>query len=108
MLARLAHFTARHRRAVIVAWQLLTPFGAFAAAKVSKRWYQSFSVPGKSGYETSQRTLQTFGVGDPFYKRDAYTTCKYLLKPYSQYFPENLQGGFDPGSLASAIPTRCA
>ena len=46
----------------------------------------------------------TFGLGDPFYKRDAYTTCKYLSKPYSQYFPENLQGGFNPGSLANAIP----
>src|SRR5262249_11421998 len=48
--------------------------------------------------------LQTFGVGDPFYKRDAYTTCKYLSKPYSQYFPENLQGGFNPGGLTNAVP----
>jgi len=63
LLARLAHFVARNRWPVIVIWLVLTVFGAFAAAKVSKRWYQSFSIPGKSGYETSQRTLKTFGVG---------------------------------------------
>ena len=63
MLARLAHFVTRHRWPVIAVWIVLTIFGGFAAAKVSKRWYQSFSVPGKSGYETSQRTLKAFGVG---------------------------------------------
>jgi putative drug exporter of the RND superfamily len=63
LLARLAHFVARNRWPVIVIWLVLTVFGAFAAAKVSKRWYQSFSIPGKSGYETSQRTLKAFGVG---------------------------------------------
>ena len=63
MLARLAHFITRHRWAVIGVWIVLTIFGGFAAAKVSKRWYQGFSVPGKSGYETSQRTLKAFGVG---------------------------------------------
>jgi len=63
MLARLAHFVARHRFAVIGAWVVLTIFGGFAAGKVSKRWYQSFSIPGKSAYEASQRTLREFGVG---------------------------------------------
>src|SRR2546429_4898156 len=62
-LGKLAHLTARHRRKVIVAWLVLTLFGAFAASQVSKRWYQSFSIPGKSAYEASQRTLKTFGVG---------------------------------------------
>jgi RND superfamily putative drug exporter len=63
LLARLAHFTARRRWYVIALWFALTVFGAYAAGQVSKRWYQSFSIPGKSAYETSQRTLQTFGVG---------------------------------------------
>jgi len=63
LLARLAHFVARHRRAVIVAWLLLTLVGAFSAKEVSKRWYQSFSIPGKSAYEANQRMLKTFGVG---------------------------------------------
>jgi putative drug exporter of the RND superfamily len=63
MLARLAHVVARHRWKVIGAWIVLTLFGAFAAGQVSKRWYQSFSIPGKSAYEANQRTLKTFGTG---------------------------------------------
>src|SRR6478672_8868750 len=57
MLARLAHVVARNR------WIVLTLFGAFAAGQVSKRWYQSFSIPGKSAYEANQRTLKAFGTG---------------------------------------------
>ena len=45
MLARLAHVVARHR------W------------KIIGGWFQSFSIPGRSAYETSQRTLHAFGVG---------------------------------------------
>ena len=63
MLARLAHSVARHRRAIIVVWVVLTLFGGFAAGQVSKRWYQSFSIPGKSAYEANQRTLKAFGSG---------------------------------------------
>jgi RND superfamily putative drug exporter len=63
LLARLAHVVARHRWPIIAAWVVLTLFGGFAAGKVSKRWYQSFSIPGKSAYEANQRTLQKFGVG---------------------------------------------
>jgi RND superfamily putative drug exporter len=62
-LAALGHFVARHRWAVIAIWVVLTLFGGFAAGKLSKRWYQSFSIPGKSAYEASQRTLKAFGVG---------------------------------------------
>src|SRR5690349_20802709 len=63
MLARLAHLTARHRWPVIGVWLALTLFGAFAAQKVSARWYQSFSVPGQSAYDASQQMLQVFGAG---------------------------------------------
>src|SRR4051812_42960709 len=63
MLARLAHLTVRRRRLVIGVWLVLTVFGAFAAGKVSTRWYQSLAIPGKPAYEASQRTLETFGVG---------------------------------------------
>ncbi len=63
MLARLAHFTTRRRWYLIAFWAALTLFGAYAAGQVSKRWYQSFSIPGKSAYEAGQRTLETFGVG---------------------------------------------
>jgi RND superfamily putative drug exporter len=63
LLARLAHFVARRRWYVIGVWVALTLFGGFAAGQVSKRWYQSFSIPGKSAYEADQRTLKAFGTG---------------------------------------------
>ncbi|MBV8479681.1 MAG: MMPL family transporter [Actinobacteria bacterium] len=63
MLARLAHVIVRRRRLVIGVWVALTLFGAFSAGQVSKRWYQSFSIPGYSAYEANQRTLERFGNG---------------------------------------------
>ena len=62
MLTRLAHLIARRRWWVIGVWIALTLFGGFAAGQVSKRWYQSFSIPGKSAYEANQRTLSDFGA----------------------------------------------
>jgi len=62
-LARLGHFTARRRWWVIGVWIGLTLLGGVAAGKLSSRWYQSFSIPGKPAYEASQRTLKAFGVG---------------------------------------------
>src|SRR5437016_4750509 len=64
MLAALAHWIAHHRRRVIAVWVLLTLFGGFSAGQVSKRWFQSFSIPGYSAYEANQRTLKTFGTGE--------------------------------------------
>jgi RND superfamily putative drug exporter len=53
------------RRAVVVAvWVVLTIFGGVAAAKVSSRWFESFSIPGYSAYETNQKVLKTFGSGE--------------------------------------------
>jgi RND superfamily putative drug exporter len=63
VLARLAHVIVRRRRWVIGAWIALTLFGAFSASQVSKRWYQSFSIPGYSAYEANRRTLERFGTG---------------------------------------------
>ncbi|HEX5245926.1 MAG TPA: MMPL family transporter [Gaiellaceae bacterium] len=63
MLARLAHVIVRRRRLVIGAWIVLSLFGAFSASQVSKRWFQSFSIPRYSAYEANQRTLQRFGTG---------------------------------------------
>jgi putative drug exporter of the RND superfamily len=63
VLGRLAHSVVRHRWPVIAVWIVLTFVGGFAAGKLSKRWYQSFSIPGKPAYEASQRTLHAFGVG---------------------------------------------
>jgi putative drug exporter of the RND superfamily len=63
LLARLARFTTRRRRWVIAAWIVLTVIGGISAGKLSSRWFQSFSIPGKSAYEASQRTLHAFDVG---------------------------------------------
>jgi RND superfamily putative drug exporter len=63
MLAGLGHIVARHRWKVIGVWVVLTLFGVVAGGLVSKRWYQSFSIPGYSAYETNQRTLKEFGTG---------------------------------------------
>src|SRR5262249_34252033 len=62
-LGRLALFMARHRWPVIAVWIVLTLIGGVAAGKLSSRWYQSFSIPGKSAYAASPRTLKAFGVG---------------------------------------------
>src|SRR5215471_20089365 len=62
-LGRLAIFISRHRWPVIAVWIVLTVIGGVAAGKLSSRWYQSFSIPGKSAYEASQRTFDAFGVG---------------------------------------------
>jgi RND superfamily putative drug exporter len=64
MLARLAHLVHRRRRRFIVFWVLLTAFGVFATMRVSSRWFESFSIPGYSAYETNQKTLRTFGTGE--------------------------------------------
>src|SRR5258706_4910159 len=63
LLARLTHVIVRRRRVVIAVWVVLTLFGAFSASQVSKRWFESFSIPGYSSYEANQRTLHAFGTG---------------------------------------------
>ena len=60
----LARLILRRRKAVIAVWIVLTLFGGFAAGQVSKRWFQSFSIPGYSAYEANQRMLKTFGSGE--------------------------------------------
>jgi len=64
VLARLAHTVHGHRKIVIGGWILLTVFGVFATGRVSKRWFESFSIPGYSAYETNQKTVKTFGTGE--------------------------------------------
>src|SRR5712692_5078233 len=63
MLARLTHVIARRRWYVIGAWLALTIFGGYSAGQVSKRWFQSFSLPGYSAYEANQRLMKQFGTG---------------------------------------------
>jgi RND superfamily putative drug exporter len=63
-MARIARLVIRHRLLVVGAWIVLTFVGAFSAAKLSKRWFESFSIPGYSAYEANQRTLKIFGSGE--------------------------------------------
>jgi RND superfamily putative drug exporter len=64
VLARLAHLVVRRRWIVIGAWIVLTFAGAFAAGQLSKRWFESFSIPGFPAYEANQEVLKTFGSGE--------------------------------------------
>jgi putative drug exporter of the RND superfamily len=64
MLARLAHVVHRRRKRVLAIWFLLTAFGLFATARVSDRWFESFSIPGYSAYEANQKMLKTYGTGE--------------------------------------------
>ena len=64
MLARLAHLVHRRRGRFVALWALLTAFGVFATMQVSSRWFESFSIPGYSAYETNQKTVKTFGTGE--------------------------------------------
>ena len=60
----LAHLVYRRRWVVIGIWIVLTAFGVFSASQVSKRWFESFSIPGYSAYEANQRTIKAFGSGE--------------------------------------------
>src|SRR5262245_38555911 len=64
LLARLTHRIVRRRWTVIILWIVLTLFGAYSAGRVSDRWFESFSIPGYSGYETTQRELKIFNTGE--------------------------------------------
>jgi putative drug exporter of the RND superfamily len=64
VLARLAHTVFRRRRLLVLIWAGLTIFGVFATAQVSTRWFESFSIPGYSAYETNQKVLKNFGNGE--------------------------------------------
>jgi RND superfamily putative drug exporter len=64
VLVRLAHLVHRRRAIFVGAWIVLTIFGVFATAKVSNRWFESFSIPGYSAYETNQKVVKTFGSGE--------------------------------------------
>src|SRR5437763_931401 len=63
-MERLARLVLRRRKMVIGLWLVLTSFGAYSAQRVSKRWLESFSIPGYSAYEANQRTVKLFGNGE--------------------------------------------
>src|SRR5438105_12582196 len=105
MLGRLAHFIHRRRWFVVGAWILLTAFGAFGAQRMSKRWYQQFSIPGYAAYETNQKILHTFGNGEAppvvlvFHSQGDVTKQRGIAKAVAAARTAN------PGSRASSYFT---
>ena len=63
-MAHIARLVIRHRLLVVGVWIVLAFVGMFSAAKLSNRWFESFSIPGFSAYEANQRTMKTFGTGE--------------------------------------------
>src|SRR5579859_838493 len=102
MLARLAHHIAHHRKRVIAIWIVLTLFGAFSAGQVSKRWYQSFSIPGYSAYETNQKTLKTFGSGEQAALVPVFHSSGDITKETSLQQAVAAAAAVNPGSRTSS------
>jgi putative drug exporter of the RND superfamily len=104
VLARLAHVVHRRRALVVGIWALLTIFGVFATARVSDRWFESFSIPGYSAYETNQKVLKTFGTGEqaPFVAvfRSSGDVTKENLQPAIEK-----AAAVNPGSRFSSYAT---
>src|SRR5262245_36853791 len=63
VLARLARLIMHHRRIVAGGWIVLPILCGVPARPASKRWLETFSIPGFSAYEANQRTLDIFGTG---------------------------------------------
>src|SRR5436309_14104803 len=64
MLASLGRYIPRRRFFMLGVWLLLIVFGAFGAKQMSKRWFQQFSIPGYSAYETNQKIVHAFHNGE--------------------------------------------
>jgi RND superfamily putative drug exporter len=99
MLTRLAHVLMRFRWLVIGAWIVLTVFGAFAAGKLSARWYTATAIPGQPAYEASQRALRDLGVGDRVpdvvvFHSDADVTTSSAIEGAMQRAAQSVPGSF--------------
>ena len=62
-MEKLTRRVLAHKRAVAAAWILLTLIGMAAAGPASEALDQRFSVPGKEGWEASQRIANEYGNG---------------------------------------------
>ena len=60
-MQQLTRAVLRHKRAVTIAWIVLTLIGMAAAGTV--KFDQRFTVPGKEGWETNEQILRDFGNG---------------------------------------------
>jgi RND superfamily putative drug exporter len=62
-MEKLTRRVLAHKRAVAIAWLVLTIAGMAAAGPASEALDQKFSVPDKEGWETSQQIANQFGNG---------------------------------------------
>jgi RND superfamily putative drug exporter len=53
----------RHKRLVVIGWLVLTIVGMFAAGPASQALDQRFSVPGREGWDASEKIVRTYGNG---------------------------------------------
>ncbi|MGB2875301.1 MAG: MMPL family transporter [Gaiellaceae bacterium] len=102
MLEGLAHLIVRRRKLVIAVWVVLTLFGAFSAQQVSKRWFQSFSIPGYSAYEANQRTLHRFGSGEQAPLVAVFHTSGAITKETGVQRAIDAAAKVNPGSRVSS------
>jgi RND superfamily putative drug exporter len=58
----LARLVLGHRRLVVAFWLLVLAAGIPNLERASNAFSQSFSVPGREGFQTNERILQRFGV----------------------------------------------
>ncbi|HVV58794.1 MAG TPA: MMPL family transporter [Gaiellaceae bacterium] len=105
MLASFAHAIVRRRRLVIGLWLVLTVFGAYSAGQVSKRWFQSFSIPGYQAYETNQRTLEVFGTGEQAPLVAVFHSSGDITKERSLQKAVDDAAAVNPGSRVSSYWT---
>jgi len=102
MLTRLAHLIIRHRRAVIGAWVVLSLVGAFAAVRVSGRWFGGSNVPGPA-YEANQRALKTFGTGELYPMIAVFHSSGDITRATGVAEAIEAAARVDPGSRTSSF-----
>src|ERR671910_2388880 len=59
---RVSQLVLRHRRLVVVFWLAALAFGVPNLERASGAFSQTFSVPGREGFETNERILRQYGV----------------------------------------------
>jgi RND superfamily putative drug exporter len=63
---RLAGFTLRHRRLVMLGWLVVFIAGVVASGQLANRLSADFSLPGQPGYETAKAIQAKFGANSAF------------------------------------------
>ena len=61
-MLRVSQLVLRHRRLVVFFWLAALAFGIPNLERASGAFSQSFSVPGREGFETNERILREYGV----------------------------------------------